>query len=102
MTHFNIQYTRQALDDIRQVVSFIRDTCSAPITAKKYAEGLIEFIKSLSHSAHSFPVSLQTDVLQYGANARRVHYKRKMSVIYTISRNKVIIHRIIPSSIIKK
>ncbi len=99
MKSYTIRTSKQAHIDIENLQLYIFETCKSPITAKRYIEGIYGKIKSLSHSAESYPIASLKSILKYGYNARRINYK-KMAVIYTVHQKTVLIHRIIPGTLI--
>jgi len=101
MKYYTIRTSKQAHIDIENLHFYIVETCKSPITSKRYIEGIIYKITSLSHSAESHPITSLKSILQYGYNARRINYK-KMAIIYTVHQNMVLIRRIIPGSLISK
>lgn len=99
MKSFTIRISQQADIDIESLHFYISEICKSPETAKRYIDGLIFQIKSLAHSAESYPITNQKSILHYGYNARRIHYK-KMAIIYTVHDKTVLIHRVIPGALI--
>lgn len=99
MRRFNVRTTSQADLDIENLHFNIFEICKSPLTSKQYIEGIYSEITQLSFSAESFPVSTLNSVIKFGHNARRINYK-KMSIIFTIHDNIVLIHRIIPGSML--
>lgn len=96
---FKVSYTEAAKDDILDLTAYISVTCKAPLTSKEYMSGLFEKIKSLSHSAESFPFYSRKSFAKYGFNVRRINYK-KMAIIYSIHGSVVLIQRIIQGALI--
>ncbi len=101
MRSYTIRTSEQAHIDIENLHFYIVETCKSPITSKRYIEGIYLKIKSLSHSAESYPISSLKTILQYGYNARRINYK-KMAIIYTVHLRIVLIHRVIPGALISE
>lgn len=99
MKLYAIRISIEADIDIDNLHFYILENCKSPITAKKYIEGIYYRMKSLSHSAESFPISTQKYILQYGYNARRINYK-KMAIIYTVHNKTVLVHRVISAKLI--
>jgi len=85
---------------IKNLYDFIDLTCKSPRTAKKYVLGLRDEIKKLSYSADSYLVQNNPNYEKYGINIRRLNYK-KMTVLFTLKNNVVIINRIVPSALIQ-
>ena len=70
------------------------------MAAGRYVDGILDTIYDLALNGHSYGVNY-TDSLQrrYGRNVRTTRYK-KMSIIYTIMGNFVIVHRVVAGSMI--
>jgi len=100
MKNYKITILKQALNDLDELSCFISDVYKAPLTAKRYTEGLMFEIRSLSKHAESIPVSHNKSVLHYGINTRRINFK-KHTVIYTVRGNTVIIRKIIIAALLK-
>ena len=98
---YSVHYTLEAVGDIEKVIDYIEHELFAPITAKRFAKGFFAKIDQLKFNAHVFPVSIYEDVRKYDVAARNVTYK-KFTIIYSIHGKKVVIHRIIHGSLIKK
>jgi hypothetical protein len=101
MRSYTIRTSIQAHIDIENLHFYIFETCKSPITSKRYIEGIYHKIKSLSHSAESYPIASLKTILRYGYNARRINYK-KMAIIYTVHQKMVLIHRVIPGAMISE
>ena len=99
MNHFKLRTTYQADFDIENLHFYIFEICKSPLTSRLYIEGIYSEILRLSFSADSFPVSTLNSVSKYGHNARRINYK-KMSIVFTIHNDIVLIHRVIPASML--
>lgn len=98
MKTYIVRISNEAYSDIENLQFIIAEKYKSPFTAKKYVLGIINQMNLLSYSADSFPISTLKFVSKYGNNVRRVNYK-KMAIIYTITRNLVIIQRIIPGAL---
>lgn len=101
MKSYAIRISKQADIDIENLHLYFFEICKSPITAKRYVEGIFNRIKSLTHSAESYPISSVKSILQYGYNARRINYK-KMAIIYTVHQKIVLIHRIVSGNLISE
>jgi len=99
MKSYTIRISTQADIDIQNLNFYISEICKSPITAKQYIEGLFNHIKSLSHSAESYPIPTAKTISQYGYNTRRINYK-KMTIVYTVHGNTVLINRVISGALI--
>ena len=101
MKKFRVLLTNEARADLKNISYYISDVLKAPLTSKKYAQGLVAEINKLSSVALSLPTVHFKQILQYGINARRINYKRH-AIVYTVLQKTVIIHRIIIASLIKE
>ena len=99
MKQYKIIISNNANKDIKHLFDHIEKTYHAPLTAKKYINGLFSTLESLSHFAESLPVTHGKLFIKYGLNVHRVNYK-KMAIIYSIHGDIVYIHSIIPGSMI--
>jgi hypothetical protein len=99
MKIYNIEISVDAQTSIDNYVYFIRDEYKSPITADKHLFGLYLEIYSLRTYAESIQVSTLQRVLKHGPNARSIKYK-KMCIIYTVHNEKVIVHELLPCSMI--
>jgi len=95
-----VKITDKALQDIENVHDYIAYELFEPITADKYIRGIYDAIKHLSYYGASIAVSERDYLLsQYGLTVRNINYK-KISVIYTIEDNEIIIQRIMAAALI--
>ncbi len=99
MKRYNVEISQSANQNIISYIDYIKDKYKSPLTAERHLIGLLDEIYSLKTLAESIQVSLRKRVLFYGANARTIRYK-KMSIIYTVHGLKVIVHEILPTSMI--
>jgi hypothetical protein len=96
---YKIEISLNAQKGIKDYVDFIRNEYKSPLTAERHLLGLYTEIDSLSIFAESIQVSTRQRVLIHGPNARSVKYK-KMCIIYTVHNDKVIVHELLPCSMI--
>ena len=98
MKKYQIQYTTQSAEDMETVFEFIARECFAPLTAKRYMEGIKKEIDRLEVSAGSIAID---EVLsrEYGLEIRRTHYK-KVAIIFSVEEKTAYIHHIIPQKMI--
>jgi plasmid stabilization system protein ParE len=101
MKQFKVYISDQAWSDIDNLTDYIRYKLKSPLTALRYANGIINEMLKLGKYADSISKSYYKSVLLYGNNARSINYK-KHAVIYTVHKENVIIHRIIIASLIKE
>ena len=98
MKKYDIIVNPEAEQDLINLIDYIENDCSAPLSAKRYSEGLKERILWLETGAEVFTVVPEL-TYEFGFEVRRLNYK-KMTVLYTIKRDEVYILRILPSSMI--
>ena len=96
---YQIRYSDTALEDIRELRFVIRNKYKAPNTAIRYLQGLYNAISRLKTDPKYPPVQTSPFFLRYGANTRRINYK-KMAIIYTVHGDIVYIHRILSGNLI--
>ena len=94
-----IEFEKRAINDIEHIGDYIELNLYAPQAARNLYNGIIGEIDKLEYSAHSFAISTNETILQYGEYARRINY-HNYAIIYTIEAPYVIIHRIIHGSLI--
>ena len=99
MKRYIIEVSLNARKNINDYIDFIKDEYKSPLTAERHLLGLFDEIHSLNSLAESIPVSIRKRVLMYGLNARSIKYK-KMCIIYTVHNQRVIVHELLPSSMI--
>ena len=98
MRRFKISLTPKALSDIDKLRFAIVFKYRAPLTAKRYLEGLNNTFQSLKIGADSIRVDEELS-RQFGLDMRRVNYK-EMAILYSVDEDIVYIHRIMPQSMI--
>ena len=96
MKRYTVTIEERAFDDLENLVDYIFSVAGEN-TVKKYYQGIMKTIYSLSANADIYAISTYQYVLKYGSNARRINYK-KMTVIYTVHDDIVVVHRVIPQS----
>ena len=98
MRQFEISVTSKALSDVDKLRFAIIFKFRAPLTAKRYVEGLNKKVQSLKVGADAIQID-KVFSAQYGFDVRRVNYK-EMAILYSIEGNVVIIQRIIPQNMV--
>ena len=93
-----IIYSEDAQGDIVRLNDFIADVCKAPLTAKRYLQGLEERILWLRSNAELFPIVPELS-FSMGIKVSRLNYKA-MAILYSVDGDVVYIHRIIPQNMI--
>ena len=100
MRQYFVKITDTALQDIENVHDYIAYELLEPITADKYVRGIYDAIKYLSFYGASIAVSERDFLMsQYGSIVRNINYK-KMTIIYTIDKDEIIIQRIMAAALI--
>ena len=99
MKNYSVRISDNAFSDVENLKFIIAEKYKSPLTAKRYIQGVIDHINSLSVSADSYPISALKSLSKYGKSVRRINYK-KMAIIYTIHKNLVLIQRIIPGALL--
>ena len=101
MKKYQIKVLKQSIKDLDDLAAYITESCNAPLTAKRYTEGILAEIRSLRNYAESIQFSTRESILlKFGTNIRRINYK-KHAILFTVQRNTIVIHRILVGSLIK-
>ena len=95
MKRFEISLTPEAQRDASMLRYAIIFKYRAPLTAKRYLEGLNKKMKSLEVGADS----IQIDAERYGFEIRRINYK-EMAILYSIESEKVLVQQITPQNLV--
>lgn len=98
MKRFEIFLSGKAQSDVDKLRFAIVFKFRAPLTAKRYLNGLNKKMRSLEIGADAIQVDEELSK-QYGFNIRRTYYK-EMTILYTIEDVNVYIVRIMPQSLI--
>lgn len=96
MAKYKVVLSDRALQDTKMLVSYIRDIYQAPLTAKRYMQGLRLSMSWLNDNAHLFTPIPELS-LQYGMEVRRLNYKNT-AVLYSIIGTTVYVHRVMPAA----
>ncbi len=100
MKRYHLLFTSEAKTDIDTLYIYIVDELMSPQTADDYIHGIITSIGNLKFSAEAYAINPHEHIQYlYGPNARSITYK-KMTIIYSIENDNVIIQRIIPGAVI--
>jgi hypothetical protein len=100
MPKYTINYTSEAKDDILSLHNYISNELMVPDIADRYIDGILDKIYSLTFTADYFALSPRKFIqINYGPGARTIIYK-KMTIVYNIIRNVVLIRRVIASSLV--
>ncbi len=100
MKKFAVHISNDAQNDIYQLIDYISTIYKAPYTAEKYLIELYDAIFSLENYADSILISSKVAILKYGLNARSIVFK-KVTIIYTVHSETVIVQAVIPGALIK-
>jgi len=100
MKKYQILFKPEARTDMDTLYLYIANELMSPKTADNYIEGIIEEIESLMFIAEIYAINPREYIQRlYGPEARTIIYK-KMTIIYNVENEIVIIRRIIPSAMI--
>jgi plasmid stabilization system protein ParE len=101
MKTFTVIFTPVAKADINNLRRYIIEELGIPMTADRYVEGIYNAIQKLSYFADSFAISQQEYIQnRYGPAARTINFK-KMTIVYNIIGNLVLIRRVMASKLIQ-
>ena len=98
MKKFEVKYTTQSVEDMDSVSRYVTDECQAPLTAKRYMEGIKKEADQLKVSAGVIAVDEELS-RQMGIEVKRTHYKN-VSIIFSVEGNIAYVHRIIPQKMV--
>lgn len=101
MKKYSVYVSETAQADIERLTDYIAFELQAPLTALRYANGIIAELQRLKKHAESVSVSTYKIALSFGINARHVNFKSH-TIIYTVKGTVVVVERIIASSLIKE
>jgi plasmid stabilization system protein ParE len=100
MRKYSIKVTEIALSDIENVHDYIAYELFEPITADKYIRGIYDAMKHLTFYGISVAVSERDYLLsKYGSTVRNITCK-KMSIVYTVENEQIVIQRIVAGALI--
>jgi len=99
MSQYSVVLSENAESDLQNYIDYIIYECKAPLTALRHYESLFETLNFLKRSPESYSIQTRASLQQFGANIRRVNFK-KMAIIYTIHSDIVYIHRIVAGTMI--
>ena len=100
LSYYTVRISPEAMNDIDDVYRYIADKIFQPETAQAYRHGLYATIYKLYLTGGAFAVNLnKTLQRQYGSEVRTVNYK-KMTIIYSVAGEFVLVHRVIAGSLI--
>ena len=96
---YTIRFKSKAYSDIAQLKEFIHEQCAAPLTARRQFELLDKHLDWIEEHAELPGVDVELSI-QYGQIMRNISFGKKMAIIYSVERDIVYIHRIMPQSMI--
>jgi plasmid stabilization system protein ParE len=97
---YKVRILPEARADIAGMYRYIAREVFMPEAANRYAHGIYGLIRKLSYLGGVFAVSLNSDLQRcYGPEVRTVAY-RKMTIIYNITGDMVIVRRVIAGSLV--
>ena len=86
--------------DIDAVYHYITDTVKMPAVAVAYRNGIYDTIRQLSRTGGMLQINPRPSLRRlYGPSVRTTVYK-KMTIIYTVTDDTVLVHRIIAGSLL--
>ena len=98
MKKYEVKYTTQSVEDMDSVFRYIAEESQAPLTAKRYMEGIKKEADRLKVSAAVIAVDEELS-RQMGMEVKRTHYKN-VSIIFSVEGNIAYIHHIVPQKMI--
>jgi plasmid stabilization system protein ParE len=100
LLRYEIVISPDAENDINNTYRYIAFELFQKETAEKYILGILETILKLSLHGGMIAVSANENLLRlFGPEVRTMQYK-KMTIIYTVADNIVIVCRVVASSLI--
>ena len=100
MPQYGIRVLPEAEDDIKYMYRYIAFELLQPTTADRYVGGIHKTIRNLSLYGGLVAVSLNDNLRQqYGPEVRTARYK-KMTIIYTLINDFIIVHRVVAGSMV--
>ena len=100
MQCYKISYTWQARIDMHELNNYIAIEIGMPMTADKYRQGIRATIRKLAYFPKGHSVSdIEWVQRHYGTHARTVCYK-KMTVIYNVVGETVVIRRVLAGKLL--
>jgi plasmid stabilization system protein ParE len=100
LPRYKVLISPEAMDDIDRVYSHIAFEVFQPESARAYRRGIYRLIRRISQFGGILAVSLNSRLRRrYGSAVRTVKY-RKMTIIYTVADDFVIVHRVIAGQLI--
>ena len=101
LPRYKVRILPQARRDIDRLYKYIDINLSSTMTARRYRRGIYNTINGLSLTGNIVAFSgIQSLQEEYGPNVRTAIYK-KVSIIYVVRGNVVVVHSVVASSTIK-
>jgi plasmid stabilization system protein ParE len=100
MRRYEISILPQAMQDMDNLYNYIAFKVMMPLAAIRYYNGLVDTINTLSYLPQAHAIS-ESPLVQrrYGPQARTIRYK-KMTIIYNIVGNVVIVRRVLAGALL--
>ena len=98
MKKYEVKYTTQSVEDMDSVFRYIAEESQAPLTAKRYMEGIRKEADRLKVSAGVIAVDEELS-RQMGMEVKRTHYKN-VAIIFSVEGEKAYVHHIIPQKMV--
>ena len=100
LPRYSVRILPEAEADIDKVHDYIAFERFLPVTANRYVHGIYKAISTLSLTGGMLGVSSNKSLQRrYGFGVRTTVYK-KMTIIYTVTDDTVLVHRIIAGSLL--
>ncbi|MDR3365734.1 MAG: hypothetical protein LBO71_02035 [Prevotellaceae bacterium] len=99
--NFTVIFSPISKNDIADVYCYIAYELKEPLMADKYIAGIYQSIKKLATNGDIYALCEREYIQKlYGPSARTITYK-KMTAVYSIIGNIVLIRRIVASSLVR-
>ena len=100
LQHYRVRISPEAMNDIDDVYRYIAEEVFQPEAAKAYRRGIFDTIYKLYLMGGIRALSQNENLRRkYGHTVRTTGYK-KMSIIYTVVDDLVLVHRVVAGSMI--
>lgn len=99
MKRYKLQFSEQAIQDQEDLVAFIVEKSRSRSLANNYVKRVRAVINGLKTYNGYKKCDIMADY--YGPDVRRVSYE-KTSIVYTVHGDTVFIHRVMPSSQVRR
>lgn len=99
MKRYKLQFSEQAIQDQEDLVAFIVESSKSRSVANSY----VKRVRTAINGLKTFNGYKKCDIMAdyYGPEVHRISYDRT-SIVYTVHGDTVFIHRVMPSSQVRK